>query len=237
VCTLVLLHRPGAPWPVLLAANRDEMLGRPWQPPAAHWPKLPGVIGGRDSLAGGTWLAVNAHAMVAGVLNRSGSLGPQDGKRSRGDLPLMALRHPPAAQAAAEAATWDAGAWRSFNLIVADPVHAYFIRGLGQGAAQVTWLPEGLSMVTATDPNDGTHPRVARHLPRFQQAETPNPPDWKDWPNLLADNGGDWDQALNVPPRQGFGTASAALIAIRPERTEYMFTEGPPGQTAFRSEG
>jgi hypothetical protein len=219
---------------VLLAANRDEMLGRPWQAPAAHWPGDPGVIGGRDSLAGGTWLAVNAHAMVAGVLNRTGSLGPQAGKRSRGDLPLMALRHTTAAHAAAGAQGWDAGAWRSFNLIVADPTHAYFIRGTGAGPAQVTPLPPGLSMITAADPNDTTHPRVARHLPAFQHAEPPDPPDWKTWPTLLADNTGNWDQALNVPPRQGFGTASAALIAIRPGQTEYLCTQGPPGQTAFR---
>jgi uncharacterized protein with NRDE domain len=235
VCTLILLHRPGAAWPVLLAANRDEMLARPWVAPAAHWPDLPGVVGGRDTLAGGTWLGVNAHGVVAGVLNRTGSLGPLKGKRSRGELPLLALRHASAEAAAAEAAGWDAGAWRSFNLIVADPTHAFFVRGLGEGPAQVRELAPGLTMIAATEPNDATHPRIARHLPAFERAEPPEPPDWKDWPALLSDAEGAWEQALNVPPRQGFGTASAALIAVRPGQIQYCFTPGPPGGAAWQA--
>ena len=48
MCTLVLLSRPGHAWPLLVAANRDESLERPWRPPAAHWPDRPGVVGGLD---------------------------------------------------------------------------------------------------------------------------------------------------------------------------------------------
>ena len=37
MCTLVILRRPGHDWPLILAANRDEMLDRPWQlPPVAE---------------------------------------------------------------------------------------------------------------------------------------------------------------------------------------------------------
>jgi uncharacterized protein with NRDE domain len=233
VCTLILLHRPGDPWPVLVAANRDEMLGRPSKPPAAHWPAQPEVIGGLDVLAGGTWLAVNTQGVVAGVLNRTGSLGPQKGKRSRGDLPLMALRHATAAAAADAATAWDAGEWRSFNLIVADTRDAYFLRGLGDGAVQVSRLPSGLSMVTASDPNDVSHPRVARHLPAFQAATPPAPPDWRAWPALLASQSGGWDETLNVPPLNGFGTTSAALIGVGANRIDYRFAAGRPGIAAF----
>jgi uncharacterized protein with NRDE domain len=55
MCTFILLLRPGTRWPVLVAANRDEMLDRIWAPPAAHWPDQPGIVGGLDRLAGGTW--------------------------------------------------------------------------------------------------------------------------------------------------------------------------------------
>ena len=43
MCTVILLHRPGHAWPVLVAANRDEMLDRAWDPPGPWWPDLPGV--------------------------------------------------------------------------------------------------------------------------------------------------------------------------------------------------
>jgi hypothetical protein len=233
VCTFILLHRPGAPWPLLAAANRDEMLARPWRPPAAHWPDQPDVIGGMDTLAGGTWLAVNRAGVVAAVLNRTGSLGPQAGKNSRGDLPLVALRHASAAQAAAALAGQSAADYRSFNLVLADPTEAWFVRGLGAGLIEATRLPAGLTMTTASDPNDPTHPRVARHLPLFAAAAPPNPPDWGMWPTLLANSAGPFETALNVPDTNGFGTASSALLAVAPTRRQFLFAEGAPGTAPF----
>ena len=76
MCTLVILRRPGHDWPVLIAANRDENAERPWRPPARHWPDRPEVVAGMDELAGGTWLGLNDHGVVAGILNRPDSLGP-----------------------------------------------------------------------------------------------------------------------------------------------------------------
>lgn len=214
MCTLVLLHRPGSAWPVLAAANRDEMLDRPWAGPAAHWPDLPQVVGGRDVLAGGTWFAVSAQGMLAGVLNRTGSLGPAAGKASRGDLPLLALRHGAAAPAARALGRLPAADWRGFNLILADRHDAFWLSPGPAGAMQVQPLAEGLSVVTALDPNDHASPRVARHYPRFAAAPPPCPPDWGYWPALMSDQQGPWEAAISLPPRAGFGTASSFLAAI-----------------------
>ena len=103
MCTLVILRRPGHEWPVLLAANRDEMADRPWRPPARHWPERPRVTAGLDEQAGSTWLGLNTSGVAAGVLNRLHSLGPRPGYPSRGELPLKALDH---ATAAAAAGKW-----------------------------------------------------------------------------------------------------------------------------------
>jgi uncharacterized protein with NRDE domain len=231
VCTLILLHRPHladtTAWPLLLAANRDEMLARPWLPPATHWPEQPDVIGGLDTLGGGTWLATSEAGVVAGVLNRTGSLGPQPGKRSRGELPLLALRHPTADAASSALMGLNAADWRSFNLIIADSQTAYFIRGLGSGAITSARLAPGLIMIASSDPNDMSHPRVARHFPRFQSAEPPNPPDWGTWPTLLAYANDPPETALRIPPTNGFGTVSSTLIAMGPGRTDTCFFVPP----------
>jgi uncharacterized protein with NRDE domain len=203
------------------------MLDRPWLPPAAHWPDQPDVTGGLDTLAGGTWLAFNTAGVVAGVLNRTGSLGPEQGKRSRGELPLRALRHCTAAEAAATFAGLDASNWRSFNLIIADSQTAHFVRGLGTGQVTSTKLPPGLSMIAASDPNDTTHPRIVRHMPRFQAARPPIPPDWGTWPALLADANGPLEAALCIPPTNGFATVSTMLIAMAPRRTDTQFFVPP----------
>ena len=75
MCTVVLLIRPGHAWPLVLAANRDEMLNRAWDPPAAHWPDQPDVIAGRDRSGGGTWMGVNRAGVVGGGAEPAGQPG------------------------------------------------------------------------------------------------------------------------------------------------------------------
>jgi hypothetical protein len=131
MCTVVVLRRPGSPWPLLLAANRDELKSRPWRAPGRHWPDRPEVVAGLDEQAGGSWLGINDHGVVAAVLNRVGTLGPATGKRTRGELVLEALDHADAAAAATALADLDPAAYRPFNLIVADSRHAYWLRHAG----------------------------------------------------------------------------------------------------------
>lgn len=234
MCTVVLLIRPGHAWPLVLAANRDEMLDRPWDPPGAHWPGSD-IVAGRDRVGGGTWMGMNARGVVAAVLNRAGSLGPAPGKRSRGELPLLALRHPTAAAAAEAIAACDAGAWRSFNMVVADAAKTWFLRGLGAGTPHVAALPPGLHMVTARDPDDPASPRVARHLPRFRRAPPPEPPDqWSAWTALLADRTGPPEAQINIVPRAGFGTVCSALVALGAAAPPvWLFAPGSPERAAF----
>jgi hypothetical protein len=235
MCTAILLRRPGHPWPLLLAANRDERLDRAWDPPAAHWPDRPGLVAGRDRSGGGTWMGME-RGLIAAVLNRPGSLGPAPGKRSRGDLPLIALGAGTASAAAEAIRALDAGAWRPFNMVLADAREAFFLRGLGAGRAEAVPLGPGISMVTAHDPNDLGSPRIARHLPRFRAAPPPDPDahetGWAGWEKLLADGGFGAEGiagALNVPPLEGFGTVCSSLVALGADGARiWRFSAGPP---------
>src|SRR5512132_2276450 len=139
MCTIVLLRRPGHAWPVLIAANRDEMADRPWRAPARHWSDRSAVSAGLDVLGGGTWLGVNDAGVTAAVLNRINTLGPAPGRRSRGDLPLAALDHPTARSAVRSIARIDPGVYRPFNMVIADADAAYCVRctdGSEPGAAE-----------------------------------------------------------------------------------------------------
>jgi hypothetical protein len=227
MCTVIVLVRPDR---ILLAANRDERLDRPWDPPAAWWPDRPEIVAGRDRTGGGTWMGINRHGLVATVLNRPGTLGPAIGKRSRGDLPLMALDHATAAAAARTLTGLDAALWRGFNMVLADRTGAWFVKGLGYGAPCATPLPPGVSMVTAYDPNDLESPRTAFHLPRFQAAE----PTGDAWRTLLADRSGDAAEQLNVVPRGGFGTVSSSFVSLRTGGDPvWLFAAGPPHEARF----
>ncbi|UFN50664.1 NRDE family protein [Roseomonas sp. OT10] len=238
MCTLVILRRPGHRWPLLAAANRDERLDRPWDPPGPWWPEeAPGVMGGRDRLAGGSWMALGPGGVLACVLNRPGSLGPAAGLRSRGVLPLLAAAAASAREGAGRIAALDAAAWRTFNMVVADAGEAFFLRGLAQpGPPEAMELPAGLTMVTAHDPNDLASPRIRRHLPRFRAAAAPQPDmeDWAAWTGLLLDEDHDPGvgvrEALHVPPTGGFGTVSSSLVALG-SRGERLWRFAATGDT------
>lgn len=221
-----------------MAANRDEQLARSWDKPGSHWPGHSGVIAGRDRTGGGTWMGLNRNGLVAAVLNRPGSLGPAPGKRSRGEIPLIALSRSSALEAADAISSLDAGQWRSFNLVLADARGAFFVRGLGHGRPEIRPLSPGLSMITAHDPNDLESPRVARHLPRFQAATPPCPDQgrrgWVAWKNLLADRTGGPAEQINVVPRGGFGTVCSSLLGLPAQgNPAWLFAAGPPHEAPF----
>lgn len=237
MCTVITLLRPDHPWPLLLAANRDENVHRAWDPPGAWWPDHPGVVGGRDRDAGGTWMAHGPAGVVACVLNRPGSLGPAAGKRSRGELPLLAAAAPDAATAASRIAQLDAAAWRGFNLIIADRGGVFFLRGRGAGRPEAMRLEPGLHMTTGFDPDSAESPRTQRHLPKFRAAAPPEPGmgGWGAWPTLLADRGGVRGEALNVPWEGDFGTVCSSLVALGAAGSaQWQFSAGPPDRAAFR---
>ena len=101
MCLLVVLSRVVPGFPLIVGANRDERLDRPAVPMDVLRASSPRTMGGRDGLAGGTWLAVNEHGVVAGLTNRPNPDGRDATKRSRGELPLALTRYTDVATAVA----------------------------------------------------------------------------------------------------------------------------------------
>lgn len=247
MCSLILLRRPEQDWPLLLAGNRDERRDRTWRPPARHWEDRPEVVAGLDELGGGSWLGLNDHGLVAVVMNREGSLGPAPGKRSRGELVLEALDHAEASQAAGALAELNPAAYRPFNLLVADPVEAYWLRHADEAGAepiQARPVSSGLHMLAACEMDDLTVPRIRTYLPLFRDAPVPDPAegDWGAWRALLSSRVHPQEAgpagAMNVDLAGGFGTVCSHLIAIprypgpgSPAR--FLFAAGPPDRADF----
>lgn len=238
MCSVVILRRPDHDWPVIFAANRDEMNNRPWLPPGRHWPDRPHVIAGIDKLAGGSWLGLNDHGLIAGIMNRMNSLGPSPGKRSRGELVLEALDHADASEAAKDLASLDPTAYRPFNLILADNRDAFWLANL-EDRLRLQTVPTGLSMLTAQDLNDTANSFRIRHfLPLFRQAAVPDPlaGNWRAWETLMASRdiaeGGTLHDAMTIAGREGFETLSSALIALPAAESEqrpiWRFASGRP---------
>ena len=251
MCTLVILRRPEHDWPVIIGANRDEMMDRSWQAPGRHWPDREDVIAGKDDLAGGTWLGMNDSGLVAGVLNRRGSLGPKEGYRSRGELPLEILSHVDASDAAEALRDINPNAYRPFNSVFADNRDAYWL-----SLAETRWgshseihtIPPGISLITSSDRNDTSSARIRTYLPQFETAEVPDPEkgNWSDWQSLFAsriyDPSDGPEGAMTISTDTGFGTVSSSLIALpspnyitteKNVKPVYLFSDGAPTATSY----
>src|SRR3954462_9371786 len=130
MCLLIVIHGLVPGMPLIVAANRDERRARPTIPMT----RLEGVggelaiLGGRDKLGGGTWLATNEAGVVAGLTNRPLRDGPDTTKRSRGELPLALAAHPTASAAVKAFRTAiDPSEYNPSWLLVADRHDAYFV--------------------------------------------------------------------------------------------------------------
>ena len=133
MCLLIALFQVVDDAPLIVAANRDEQFARPAVTMTVLRERDPRVLGGRDELAGGTWLAVNEHGVVAGLTNQP-TLGARDlTKRSRGELPLAFAAYSSAEEAVTRVgATLDPAAYNPCWLLVGDR-HALFSVGLAGG--------------------------------------------------------------------------------------------------------
>jgi len=249
MCTLVILTRPGHAWPLLVAGNRDEMRNRASVPPGRHWKTHPQVIAGLDRVGGGSWMGMNDYGVTAAVMNREGTLGPQPGKRTRGELVLKALEHAEASAAVGALKNIDTTDYRAFNLFIGDPVSAYWLhhRGESAGSRVESLLVEpGLHMLTAGDLDDLAQPRIHAYLPLFRKAEPPDPEAGHcgEWRALLASRAYPEElgsaAAMNLSTRPEFGTVSSSCIAVPahpgPGATpRWWFSDGPPDCAVFNS--
>lgn len=244
LCTLVICRRARHPWPLMVAANRDEMAGRPSLPPGRHWPDQPEILGGLDRLAGGSWLALSDTGVMAAILNRKGTLGPMAGKRSRGELVLDACNHLDARTGARALAQLNEQAYRPFNLIVADAKEAFWVRHAGDQAIRVLPVPDGVSMIEAGELNDPASARTTRFAAAFA-ADLPDPEtgDWSGWQLLLstpAPPGRDPSEGLCIRRDDGYGTVSSSLLALPAEaavRPVWLHADGAPDRTTFQALG
>jgi uncharacterized protein with NRDE domain len=84
MCLILLAWRRHADFPLVVAANRDELHARPASA-AAWWPDHPQILAGRDLEAKGSWLGVSRSGRFASVTNYRGGRDA-NAAESRGKL-------------------------------------------------------------------------------------------------------------------------------------------------------
>jgi uncharacterized protein with NRDE domain len=243
VCTLAVFTRTLPDLPLVVAANRDEFYARPAQGPTLL-ARAPLVVGGRDLVAGGSWLATSEHHVVVGILNRRTAEPPDPRRASRGAL-CVQLAHAGSVAAASEIlSTLDPTAHNPFNVLVADRACAVVAQNRTDGMA-LQELPPGTHLLTNLDLNDPTCRRISRSSQRFQQLAESYAQS-RDRSALVAGLHavlGDHQTALDdrAPTDQlcihteAFGTRSSSLLLADAERGfDFLHSSRAPCRGAYR---
>ena len=250
MCTAFVSVELSSAIPVLLLSVRDEYVGRQWLPPEHHWPSRPGLAGGLDLVAGGTWLAVNPgggpadEPAAACLLNGFGPTATPEVRLSRGELPLIAASGEGLDRTGLER-------YDPFHLVLARPTGARLLSWSGS-RLEDRELPPGLSVVL----NDGLEgraenrtssqrvrsmmtARAARFRARLEAVARPEPVDgptedaWGEWLPIACGDGLGPDDPAALIQRRDFGdgrvwgSTSIALIALAPTGARYDFSPVP----------
>lgn len=231
MCFVLALFQVNPHYPLVVAANREERRDRPSTPPH-EWSASPGLWAGRDEIAGGTWLGVNASGLIAAITNRRDA--PADPSRpSRGLLCLGALRQPSPSQASAfvdrELA---ANAYNPFNLLCATTREGWVKTWRGDTTA----LRRGIHVVTNRGDLDAHRlPVVRRALALARQLDLAT----TSLESLLSGLGSICADTTGPTPicRPGGtrGTVSSSLIALDSQGrlAAYWHAEGPPSERGY----
>lgn len=240
MCTLILGLGILGPGSLVLGANRDESPKRPSAEPGVLL-ATPRVVGGRDLVSGGTWLAIREAAFVTALMNRRpeerdtrdpGSL------RSRGLLCLDA-----AADGGAEP---DSRLDHALRLLSRDSFAPCTLIGVGTdgeawaiqagpGPPRVHAIARGWHVVTHQDVDDRSEPRTRWILDDIAEKR---PGSSKEALDLMADYlrwHGDAARPAVCLHREVFPTVSSSLIALGvSDGSRYLHAPGPPCVTPYR---
>ncbi len=261
MCLLVFAWQTEPGTALIVAANRDERIDRPAHSLCVLRERNPRILGGRDDLAGGTWLAVNEHGVVAGLTNRPSPGGRDPTKRSRGELPLLLAGRRSAEEGIDELlSVVQPAVYNPAWLLVGDRRSLHVLELSADGPPRVRRLHPGVHVLENV-PLDAPSMKADRIRSLVAAARTTEAPLWSFLPSVLvdhtvppdpeqppgADTGPVKTEGEEVTTRPAatraacvhtgdYGTRSSALVRVRTDPDslpEMLVADGPPCVAPF----
>lgn len=140
MCLAVIYVHAAPGLALLIAANRDEFHERPTRA-LAEWADAPGVYGGRDAVAGGTWMGATRSGRFALVTNyREPAAHVAPDAPSRGELVARFLRGADTPEQYLRRLAPDMSRYAGFNVVVGDTDAVWYASNRGPAPRR---LPPG----------------------------------------------------------------------------------------------
>ncbi|XP_072988154.1 uncharacterized protein [Typha latifolia] len=162
MCIAAWIWQSHPVYQLLLLLNRDEYHSRPTKPVEWWGEGEENILGGRDELAGGTWLGCTRDGRLAFLTNvREAS--PHPNAKSRGELPLRFLENKQSPLACATEIAKEADKYNGFNLVLTDlcSKSMVYISNRPKGEPVIQIVPPGLHVLSNAK-LDAPWPKVQR---------------------------------------------------------------------------
>ncbi len=226
--------------PLVLAANRDELLTRPSDPPLLLQ-ETPPLWGGRDRLAGGTWLAVDPAGRVCAVTNRhpGGRLPTRDpARRTRGGIPTETLAGGTDQAALARLSDLAASDYNPVNVLYLSGDAASWVALDDEVGRSNGSLAAGIHVLTEQDPDDRASDKTQR-LADAATAAAALAVDAEDLRDRFTEILRSHDRPAGPESaacihHDVFGTVSSATVVVAADEVSFRHAEGPPCVTPYR---
>jgi uncharacterized protein with NRDE domain len=144
MCLILFAWKAHPDFPLILAANRDELHARPTAA-ARFWDDHPGILAGRDLEGMGTWLGVTRSGKFAAVTNYRDAAPAPQAAASRGLLASLYLAGREAPEAFATETEADGSAYRGFNFLAGDRAELWWVSNRAGRARRIEPGVYGLS--------------------------------------------------------------------------------------------
>lgn len=144
MCLILFAYKVHPHYELIVAANRDEFYKRPTAP-VHFWQDEPNILAGRDLEKMGTWMGVTRQGRFAALTNYRDPEEVTEGKRSRGEITLGALKHKGNMHDYLTALADRDSLYTGYNLIAGDSESLYYYSNLSKSIQKLGRGIYGLS--------------------------------------------------------------------------------------------
>lgn len=170
MCLILFAYKVHPDYELVVAANRDEFYKRPTAP-VHFWEDEPNILAGRDLEKMGTWMGVTRAGRFAAVTTYRNPSEVKDGKRSRGEIPVGALKHKGKLAEFLKTLAAKDEWYTGYNLIAGDGDEMYYYSNISRRIQKLKPGIYGLSNALL----DTDWPKVKKGKERLRKLVRENP--------------------------------------------------------------
>jgi len=242
MCLVAVAVRSHPRYPIVLLGNRDEWHARP-AAAADWWHDRPGLLGGRDLEAMGSWLAVDRRGRFAVVTNQPVKPAPSDTAPSRGQLVTDYLSGNQGSTSFLTGIAAQAADYAGFCLVVGGPEDAVELREPNGGSPPVRAVQD-ITVITNSPPGEewAKSTWLREELRVRLEQESPEPDELLALLNRREPVAVEQSRGFSATPfivNADYGTRASSLLMIDADGqclfVEHRFAAGgvPDGQARF----